>query len=154
MITSLAFTTALICTTNMQISPSSSVSPLLQVSSITDKATLTSVIQNHISTVAGRYKGQVRSWVGCIDSPSFVVRQLTSNRMSSTKSSTKTELSDLPSSSTCLERVSSPLPSKLPEPQTLLPNYTSTTSSTFQLCASDLSFILFFCLALIVLMPS
>lgn len=33
------------------------------VSAINDKATLTSVIQNHISTVAGRYKGKVRSWV-------------------------------------------------------------------------------------------
>ncbi|KAI1792628.1 glycoside hydrolase superfamily [Ganoderma leucocontextum] len=32
------------------------------VSSITDKATLTSVIQTHISTLAGRYKGKVRSW--------------------------------------------------------------------------------------------
>ncbi|RDX48524.1 hypothetical protein OH76DRAFT_659690 [Lentinus brumalis] len=32
------------------------------VSAINDKATLTSVIQNHISNVAGRYKGKVRSW--------------------------------------------------------------------------------------------
>ncbi|KAI0751836.1 glycoside hydrolase superfamily [Daedaleopsis nitida] len=32
------------------------------VSAINDKATLTSVIQNHISSVAGRYKGKVRSW--------------------------------------------------------------------------------------------
>ncbi|CDO69458.1 Carbohydrate-Binding Module Family 1 / Glycoside Hydrolase Family 10 protein [Trametes cinnabarina] len=32
------------------------------VSAINDRATLTSVIQNHISTVAGRYKGKVRSW--------------------------------------------------------------------------------------------
>ncbi|KAH9936808.1 glycoside hydrolase superfamily [Epithele typhae] len=32
------------------------------VSSITDKTTLTSVIQNHIANVAGRYKGKVRSW--------------------------------------------------------------------------------------------
>ena len=32
------------------------------VSSISDKTTLTSVIQNHISNVAGRYKGKVRSW--------------------------------------------------------------------------------------------
>ena len=32
------------------------------VSAINDKATLTSVIQTHISTVAGRYKGKVRSW--------------------------------------------------------------------------------------------
>ncbi|KAJ3477989.1 hypothetical protein NLI96_g10078 [Meripilus lineatus] len=32
------------------------------VSSISDKTTLTSVIQNHIATVAGRYKGKVRSW--------------------------------------------------------------------------------------------
>ncbi|EJF60080.1 hypothetical protein DICSQDRAFT_137883 [Dichomitus squalens LYAD-421 SS1] len=32
------------------------------VSSINDKATLTSVIQTHISNVAGRYKGKVRSW--------------------------------------------------------------------------------------------
>nr|VWO97819.1 N/A [Ganoderma boninense] len=32
------------------------------VSSITDKSTLTSVIQTHISNVAGRYKGKVRSW--------------------------------------------------------------------------------------------
>ena len=31
-------------------------------SNINDKATLTSVIQTHISTVAGRYKGKVRSW--------------------------------------------------------------------------------------------
>ena len=32
------------------------------MSSITDKTTLTSAIQNHISNVAGRYKGKVRSW--------------------------------------------------------------------------------------------
>ncbi|CAL1701982.1 unnamed protein product [Somion occarium] len=32
------------------------------VSSISDRTTLTSVIQNHINTLAGRYKGQVRSW--------------------------------------------------------------------------------------------
>ncbi|KAI8984824.1 glycoside hydrolase superfamily [Trametes punicea] len=32
------------------------------VSAITDRTTLTSVIQTHISTVAGRYKGKVRSW--------------------------------------------------------------------------------------------
>ena len=32
------------------------------VSDITDKNTLTSVIKNHISNVAGRYKGKVRSW--------------------------------------------------------------------------------------------
>ncbi|KAI0640605.1 glycoside hydrolase superfamily [Trametes meyenii] len=32
------------------------------VSAINDRATLTSVIQNHISTLAGRYKGKVRSW--------------------------------------------------------------------------------------------
>jgi endo-1,4-beta-xylanase len=32
------------------------------VSSIRDKATLTSVMQNHISTVIGRYKGQVYGW--------------------------------------------------------------------------------------------
>ena len=32
------------------------------VSAINDKATLTSVIQNHISNLAGRYKGKVRSW--------------------------------------------------------------------------------------------
>ena len=32
------------------------------MSNIKDRATLTSVIQNHISTLAGRYKGKVRSW--------------------------------------------------------------------------------------------
>ena len=32
------------------------------VSSIGDKTTLTSVIQNHISNLAGRYAGKVRSW--------------------------------------------------------------------------------------------
>ncbi|KAH9936779.1 endo-1,4-beta-xylanase [Epithele typhae] len=32
------------------------------VSSITDKTVLTSAIQNHIATVAGRYAGKVRSW--------------------------------------------------------------------------------------------
>ncbi|EKM58934.1 glycoside hydrolase family 10 protein [Phanerochaete carnosa HHB-10118-sp] len=35
------------------------------VSAITDKNTLTSVIQNHIANVAGRYKGKVRSWDVC-----------------------------------------------------------------------------------------
>ncbi|KAF5324537.1 hypothetical protein D9611_004240 [Ephemerocybe angulata] len=35
------------------------------VSSISDKATLTSVIQNHISTVAGRYAGKVYHWDVC-----------------------------------------------------------------------------------------
>ena len=32
------------------------------VSQITDKTALTSAIQNHITNVAGRYKGKVRSW--------------------------------------------------------------------------------------------
>ena len=32
------------------------------VSAINDRTTLTSVIQTHISNVAGRYKGKVRSW--------------------------------------------------------------------------------------------
>ncbi|KAI0773551.1 glycoside hydrolase superfamily [Fomes fomentarius] len=32
------------------------------VSAINDKATLTSVIQNHIANLAGRYAGKVRSW--------------------------------------------------------------------------------------------
>ncbi|KAL5086245.1 Endo-1,4-beta-xylanase 2 [Trichoderma cf. simile WF8] len=32
------------------------------VSSINDKATLTSVLQNHISNVAGRYKGKLYAW--------------------------------------------------------------------------------------------
>lgn len=35
------------------------------VKSITDKTELTSVLENHISTIVGRYKGKVRSWV-CI----------------------------------------------------------------------------------------
>ncbi|EQB58684.1 glycosyl hydrolase family 10 [Colletotrichum gloeosporioides Cg-14] len=33
------------------------------VSAIRDKKTMTSVLQNHISTVVGRYKGKIRSWV-------------------------------------------------------------------------------------------
>lgn len=32
------------------------------VSAITDKATLTSVIQNHVTTEIGRYKGKVYAW--------------------------------------------------------------------------------------------
>ena len=32
------------------------------VSQINDRATLTSVIQNHIKNLAGRYAGKVRSW--------------------------------------------------------------------------------------------
>lgn len=33
------------------------------VSAIKDAGTLTSVIQKHISTVVGRYKGRIRAWV-------------------------------------------------------------------------------------------
>lgn len=33
------------------------------VKAITDKKELTSVIENHISTIVGRYKGKIRSWV-------------------------------------------------------------------------------------------
>jgi endo-1,4-beta-xylanase len=32
------------------------------VQNINDKATLTSVIQNHIANVAGRYKGKILQW--------------------------------------------------------------------------------------------
>ncbi|KAH6648420.1 glycoside hydrolase superfamily [Truncatella angustata] len=32
------------------------------VSDITDKATLTSVLENHISTIVGRYAGKIRAW--------------------------------------------------------------------------------------------
>lgn len=32
------------------------------VSAIKDKATLTSVLQNHIANVAGRYKGKLYAW--------------------------------------------------------------------------------------------
>jgi GH35 family endo-1,4-beta-xylanase len=34
------------------------------VSQIKDKATLTSVIQNHVTTEIGRYKGKIYAWVG------------------------------------------------------------------------------------------
>lgn len=36
------------------------------VSAITDAGELASVIENHISTVVGRYKGKVRAWVSHI----------------------------------------------------------------------------------------
>jgi endo-1,4-beta-xylanase len=36
------------------------------VKQINDKATLTSVMQNHIKTVIGRYKGQIYGWVSAV----------------------------------------------------------------------------------------
>jgi hypothetical protein len=60
------------------------------VSAITDPTKLTSVIQNHISHVAGHFAGKCYAWVSCsLFVPDFV-RKLTRPRMSSTRSSPRT----------------------------------------------------------------
>lgn len=41
------------------------------VKSITDKAELTQVLQNHIAKVVGRYKGQIKAWVSHIPGTRF-----------------------------------------------------------------------------------
>jgi len=42
------------------------------VSNITDKAQLTKVIENHVETVIGRYKGKIYAWVRTLRPESII----------------------------------------------------------------------------------
>jgi endo-1,4-beta-xylanase len=82
------------------------------VSQITDKSTMTSVIQNHVTSLMTHWKGKIYAWVSASKSE-CTFHADRSSRTSATRSSMKMAASALRRSITCLGRTSFALPSRL-----------------------------------------
>ena len=77
------------------------------VSNIKDKAALTSAMEEHITSVMGRWKGKIRGWVGFSPSLSLWLRtSINKPRTSSTRCSTRMARCAPRSSPTCSGRSS------------------------------------------------
>jgi hypothetical protein len=100
------------------------------VSAITDKTELTSVIENHISTLVGRYAGKIRAWVGRPCREPFASVFIHSRyRMLSTRYSTRMARFAAPSSLMSSAKTLSRLHSMQPVKLTPTPSFTSTITT-------------------------